>query len=94
MEDSTKVPQAELNYTVDWTEWLNGDTIAISKWVVPDDLTRVADSIDAGSQKAIVKIKGGTVRKTYTITNRITTAISAETDERSFQIQVVQRKEE
>jgi hypothetical protein len=93
MEDNTKVPQAELNYTIDWTEWLNGDTIAASSWVLPDGLVKLADSVDSG-QKTIVKIKGGTVGRTYTVINRITTTTSGEKDERSFQIQIVARKEE
>lgn len=29
----TKDPHAVLDYTVDWTRWLAGDTIATSAWL-------------------------------------------------------------
>lgn len=94
MEDDTKVPKADVNYTIDWTEWLNGDTIAASKWVVPDGLTKTAESVDVPLQKATVKLTGGVVGKTYTIVNRVTSTTSQETDERSFDITIVERKTE
>ena len=35
-----KDPDATLDYTVEWGEWLgDGDTVSTATWTVPDDLT-------------------------------------------------------
>jgi hypothetical protein len=94
MQDNTKVPKAELNYTIDWEAWLNGDTVSSSTWVVPAGLTSTGQVIDVTNTKTTIKLKDGVVGQTYTVINRIVTTTSAEKDERSFQIQIVARKEE
>ncbi len=90
--DDVKVPKADLWYSIDWSEWLNGDDIASSNWIVPSDLTKTNENIDSGT-KASVKISGGKVGETYTVINRIVTVTGQETDERSFKIQIVELKE-
>lgn len=84
----TKDPDAVLDYIVDWSRWLAGDTIAASLWIVPADLTKVTESNLA--TKAIVWLSGGTAGQSYTVTNRITTA-GGRTEDRSFTIRVEDR---
>jgi len=84
----TKDPDAILDYAVDWSRWLAGDTVASSVWIVPTGLTKATESNTA--TKAIVWLSGGTAGQTYTVTNRITTA-AGRTEDRSFTIRVEER---
>jgi len=81
-----KDPDALKDYAVDWTDWLDGDTIAASQWIdATDDLTIESDSFT--STVAIAWISGGTVGQTYVVTNRITTA-AGRIDDRSIEIRI------
>jgi hypothetical protein len=84
----TKDPDAILDYAVDWSRWLAGDTIAASVWIVPTGLTKATESNTA--TKAIVWLSGGSAGQNYTVTNRITTA-AGRTEDRSFTIRVEER---
>ena len=86
----TKDPEAVLDYTIDWTKWLDevGDTIATSTWIVPSGLTKVTETNT--SKNATVWLSGGTDGTNYTVTNRITTA-AGRTDDRSISIRVRER---
>lgn len=84
----TKDPNAVLDYSVDWTRWLYGDTIANSAWVVPGGLTKVVDT--STTNVVTVWLSGGEVGQSYTVTNRITTA-GGRTEDRSFIIAVAER---
>lgn len=89
-EDYLKVPQASLFYQLDWSDWLkSGDTIVSSVWVVPTGITNVTSLVEPGNKITSIKLTGGTVGEAYIITNRITTALSAEVEERSFIIRVI-----
>lgn len=68
----TKDPNDVLDYTRDWTTWLDGDTISTSTFVVPAGLTK--DSETNNTTSATVWLSGGTVDALYIVTNRITTA--------------------
>ena len=83
-----KDPSAILDYSIDWSLWLDGDTISTSSWTVPQGLTKASETNN--STTATVWLSGGTVDQTYTVTNRITTA-NGRTDERSILIKVVDR---
>lgn len=83
-----KDPAAILDYSIDWSLWLNGDTIATSSWTVPAGLTKQSDTNNTSS--TTVWLSGGTLGQTYTVTNRITTA-NGRTDERSILIKVEDR---
>lgn len=73
-----KGPSDILSYGLDWTAWLSGDTIATSTWAVATStLTTVGTSNT--TKVATIKVSGGTVGTTYTVTNTITTTTSAET---------------
>lgn len=70
--DFVKDPDAELDFAIDWSEWLpHGDAIASSQWIA-DGLTIERDSHTAS--KTTVWISGGENRRRYKATNRITTA--------------------
>lgn len=85
-----KDPQAVLDYTIDWSKWLQkvGDAIVTSVW---DPVTGIAiQSQSYDTVKAIVWLTGGTLGATYTLTNRITTA-GGRTEERSFRVVIANR---
>jgi hypothetical protein len=83
-----KDPDATLDYYVDWTAWLAGDTIVASTWcVMPSSLVVDSDAIIVGLQKTVVWLSGGVDGTTYTATNHITTATGRE-DDRSITIAV------
>jgi hypothetical protein len=41
-----KDPDAVVDYRIDWSDRLNGDTIAISTWTVPSGITKDSDTHD------------------------------------------------
>ena len=85
-----KDPEAVLDYTLDWTKWLDeaGDIIATSTWIVPTGLTKVTETNT--TKLATVWLSGGTAGTNYTVTNRITT-VAGRTDDRSITIRVQER---
>lgn len=84
----TKDPDATLDYSIDWSKWLAGDTILTSEWSVPTGLTQV--NVSNTTTKATVWLSGGSAGQSYTVTNRIITA-GGRTDERSIIIRVENR---
>lgn len=67
-----KDPNSKMDYSEDWSLWLQaGETIAQSSWVIPDGLTTAGTSINGA--KTLVWLTGGVVGQTYKITNRVTT---------------------
>lgn len=83
-----KDPTAILDYAVDWSAWLSGDTIATSTWTVPTGLTLVR--LDFTPSQGVAWISGGTVGQTYFLTNTITTAAGRE-DSRMITVLVENR---
>jgi hypothetical protein len=67
-----KDPNEVLDYTVDWEQPLEGDTIINSSWTVPIGITGGLQSNTA--TRATVWLSGGTDGETYTLMNRIVTA--------------------
>jgi hypothetical protein len=92
VQDNKKVKNAVLDYSVNWEQWLNGDTISSSSWSCPG-LTITAQTVNAEATRTTVVVSGGDVGRKYTLTNRILTA-GGLTDERSIHIHVVDHKEE
>lgn len=76
-----------LDYSVDWTTWLAGDTISSSTWVVDAALTKVSDSHTTLVTTAF--ISGGSAGRTYNLTNTIVTAASR-TAVRTFTLTIMQ----
>ena len=87
-----KDPQATLDYTLDWSNWLsNSDNIASSTWTIQtysgdsDPVIKTSQSFDATDSTTTIWLSGGTTSKDYKITNTITTTNNL-TDERYFRI--------
>lgn len=85
-----KDPDAYLDYSVDWSDWLVGnDTIASSAWTIStvsgDTAPLATDNDLSTTTKATIWLSGGTTGYIYTVTNEITTA-SGLIDDRSFRI--------
>ncbi len=81
-------PQAVLDYSIDWSQWLGDDTIISSSWSVPDGLTVVGQGYNQSS--AVVWLSGGVAGRQYVVTNRIETA-GGRRDERSITLRVLER---
>ena len=90
-----KDPEATLDYTFDWTDWLaksSNDTIATATFTVPTGLVLVSSSVIAAGLKARAFISGGTAGTTYKVTCAITTVLApnARIEERVIYIKVKQ----
>ena len=83
-----KDPEAILDYSFDWEQWLDGDTLSTSTWAADSGIT--IDSSSRTSTVSTVWLSGGTNKLDYEITNTITTA-TGRTDERTFTIKVRNR---
>lgn len=81
----TKDPQSVLDYQIDWSAWLDGDTISTSTWTVPSGITKDSDS--ASTTGVTIWLSGGTDGTDYELTNHIITAAGRE-DDRTITIQV------
>lgn len=79
----TKDPDAVLDYELDWSEWLDTDTIASSSWTADTGIT--IDSDTNTTTTATVWVSGGTVGERYEVTNHIVTTAGRE-DDRSIKI--------
>jgi hypothetical protein len=66
-----KDPDEVLDYGIDWTARLAGDTIQSSTWIVPDGITKVSDSSNDTSTE--IWLSGGTLGAALQITNRVVT---------------------
>jgi hypothetical protein len=83
-----KDPSAVLDYVLNWAPWLNGDVIASIVWTVGAGLTNVGQTL-SGTQ-AVIWLSGGVAGSSYTVSALITT-VGGRTDERTIQINVVDR---
>jgi len=89
-----KDPDADLAYDMDWSDWLGADaTIDTSTWSSsPTGLTLHDDSTPESDTFAQTFISGGTVGKTYKVTNEIVTdETPPQTDNRSFFLKITER---
>jgi hypothetical protein len=72
-----KDPDARLDYVINWTTWLEGDTLNAVSWVVPTGITEgvgtYASTFDG--QTSTIWLSGGTLHSKYDITCRITTSL-------------------
>ncbi|MGV1048216.1 MAG: hypothetical protein ACOYD4_06805 [Solirubrobacterales bacterium] len=78
-----KDPDATLDYTVDWSQWLGEDTIDVSDWVVATGLTE--DSATNTTTTATIWLTGGVPGQNYDVTNRITTT-GGRVDDRTIRV--------
>ena len=80
-----KDPNEVLDYQIDWTLRLAGDTISTSTWTVPAGITKDSDSNTTTA--ATVWLSGGTLGETYELLNRIVTA-GARTMDQTVKIKI------
>jgi hypothetical protein len=88
-EDHVKDPNALLDYSIDWYDWLNplGDQILTSTWVATPGITITTDTNTLTN--TTVWLEGG-VQGVYRVTNTIET-LGGRRDERSLTIRVQER---
>lgn len=91
-----KDPEAQLVYTLDWSQWLpTADTVTAVDHSLqvrandPAPLVEVSEGIVSGN-KTYIELSGGQVGKTYRVTAEITTN-DGNTDRRYFRIKVENR---
>lgn len=85
MYNATKDPAGDLDYSIDYTNWLVGDAIATSTWTAIPTITLHSPS--ATTTVATTWVSGGIVGNVYVVTNRITST-NSRTDERSIEIEI------
>tara|TARA_A100000164_G_C21800279_1_gene720307 strand:- start:386 stop:676 length:291 start_codon:yes stop_codon:yes gene_type:complete len=96
MDIFKKTPEASLDYSFDWSSWLDTDTsetVTTSVWTVPSELSQPYAATNTGT-RTTVWLASGIKGRTYTIKNTITTTNSASTnrsDSRIFKIKVGDR---
>lgn len=78
-------PVSTLDYNVDWSSWLNGDTLTSSSWTTHPDVTTTNASFTGTI--TTVFLSGGTAGKTYKVKNRITTS-NGRTEEETFDLTI------
>lgn len=84
-----KDPDSYLDYTLDWSEWLDTDTISSAAWAAtPSDLTIA--STTTTTTLAAAWVSGGTHGTDYDLRCRITTA-GGRIDDRTIRLQVRHR---
>jgi len=88
VQEFAKDPDAILDYSLDWTRWLDGDTISTATWTVPSGLTLDSDDLDGAVATAWVS--GGTVGESYDVACEVTTA-AGRTVARVLRLEVVER---
>lgn len=74
-----KDPDEVLDYELDWTARLDGDTISTSTWTAPAGITKNSDSHTTAVSK--IWLSGGTLAVRYDLLNRITTAAGRTMDQ-------------
>lgn len=83
-----KDPSDRMDYQIDWSDWLDADTISASAWTVATGLTEYS-SINT-TTAATIWLTGGTAGQDYRVTNQITTA-GGRIRQQSITIQVQER---
>lgn len=85
-----KDPQASLDYSFDWTDWLGGgEYITGTSWTVPAGVSKVG-SETFSTTISTCRISGGTIGNTYTVTCQISTN-TGEVDQRSLNLVIQER---
>jgi hypothetical protein len=87
-----KDPQSRVDYAIDWTAYLDGQSVSASSWsVTPDGEGAIAvDQASFGLTRSAVRLSGGTVGCVYSISNQVTFSDGSR-DERSITLRVEQR---
>lgn len=78
-------PVSTLDYNIDWTAWLGGDTISSSTWITHPDIT-ISNTTFTGVITTVY-LTGGTAGKTYKVKNKISTT-NGRTEEETFDLTI------
>ena len=87
MKILNKDPDAIIDYVFDWTEWLNGDVISTSTFIL-SGCTNVLDT--KTDNTTTIWLSGGTNNLTHSITNRIST-IGGRTEDRTLLLNILEK---
>lgn len=87
-----KDPQSRVDYAIDWSTYLNGQTIETSLWVVtPDEAGGVvAEETGFEPGRTAARLAGGLIGHSYSIANQVTLS-DGSTDIRSITLRVEAR---
>jgi len=92
-----KDPQSTLDYTIDWSKWINGsDTLDTSTWTIETiagDATPLASTtttLDSTNHLTHIWLTAGVDANNYRVTNTVTT-VNGLTEERYFRVFVKDR---
>lgn len=88
MKTFIKDPDATLDYLIDWSDWLETDTISSSSWTADSGIT-VSQSTNTTTTATVI-LSGGTVKNVYKVVNSITTAAGL-TDNRTLLIKIEEK---
>ena len=81
----------EQDYQVNWSGWLNGDTISASTWIVPSEFSQPQTATNTATTTTVwLKADTGRRGRKYEIENRITTAAGRK-QSRTFRVLVADR---
>jgi len=72
-----------LDFSVDWTQWLDDDTLSSVVWTVPSGITKHDEN--NSSYIATIWLSGGTLGQSYDIVCSITT-IAGRVDSRTITV--------
>lgn len=78
-----KDPAAVLDYYLDWSAWLAGDTLSTSTWVATGTVL-IRDAAMVGSV-TVIWVEGGSTGELVDLTNHIVTVAGRE-DERTLRL--------
>jgi len=81
-----KDPNAVMDFTIDWSNWLGSDTISASSW--PEIDSGITKDSDAKTDtQTVIWLSGGTAGEQYYMTNRIVT-VGGRTQDRTIAVRV------
>lgn len=89
MSVASKGPEEDLDWTEDWTAFLDGDEISSSEWTVTPPGLEI-HSLSRTLTHTVAWLRGGTLGTLYELNNKITTA-AARVAERSLFVLVENR---
>lgn len=86
----TKDPASDLDFSVNWAEWLGADTITASTWIAPSRSGLTLHSQSVLNGVTTTWMRNGKVGGPYRVVNHIETAAGRK-DDRSFLVTVQEK---
>ena len=87
-----KDPGASVDYAIDWSQYLDGETIVASAWsVAPEEEGGVAiEDASFDTDRAAARMSGGVAGHVYSLSNQVTLS-DGSSDARSIALRVEER---